>query len=312
MKLTRKDKENLFKTGIPFEVSVNQYFAKLGFWVNPEFSYLRNDKEFSIDAEVTLINNRLKNTKTDSIWLKILLECKFTTNSRNKWVFFTYGNKVKKISRNEVLIFPFEEQDRISKPSFLNETKLASLLKQTPVVWKGTTLTENDATTSYIKEAISQLQFSYIHALNEFIDFKMPYDFVENREHILLPLVVTNNPLYYSNFAFNVENINHLQDVNIHKAKWLIVDAGFSNELLEYNRNEFTKKYKEIIEKKKKIFVHLSEDEFNQDIRGFEKKYLKVILAKIENPRYVWIVNSDHLEEFMKKLLSLSGVNILI
>lgn len=317
MQLNRKDKEVLFKSGIPLEVAVNKILAKYGFWVNPEFSYLRNDKEFSIDTEAKYINNKLRHKHFSSLWLQTLVECKYTGNLKNRWVFFTYGRQVKSISRNEVMVFPFQKQNRNIRPMFLKDKKVSMFLRKIPVVWKGIAFNENEANTSLIKGAVSQLQFSYIHFLCEIVDFNVPYSFVKDREYIILPLIVTNNPLYISNSNFNLKKITHLQKVDVRKAKWLISDAGHSNELLEYNRNQFNDKYSSIIKKKEELYTDTNSgkavtsiDEFKEDVKKFEEKNMPNLLSKLSEPRYVWIVNSNHFDEFLKNFLESLGVNL--
>ena len=133
---------------------------------------------------------------------------------------------------------------------------------------------------------------------------------------MLLPLIVTNNPLYISNSSFNLKKISHLQSVKVQKTKWLILDAGQSNELKQYNQDQFGEKYRLILEEKKELYTGTkwgpslsTAEKFKENIAKFEKIYMPLILNKLNEPRYVWVVNSDYLEEFLISFFHSMGAN---
>jgi hypothetical protein len=89
--MSKNWKENLFRSGLPFEQVVAEKLTRMGFFVVGEFAYLRQDtnreeKEFSVDIDAW----RLIPSDKDS-WghLKLLIECKY----RHDGVIWLFGRQ---------------------------------------------------------------------------------------------------------------------------------------------------------------------------------------------------------------------------
>lgn len=300
-----KEVETLLKSGIPLEYAVNKLLEKFGCFVEPDFTFFRGEKEFSVDTSAHLIYNAPKK-KRISFWLDLLIECKYNSPG-HKWIFFSFGRTgTREVDKRESIILPFREQSGYirKKPNPINKF-LKDFIKETPVAWKGTDLFKKESYPKTIKEGLYQLKFSFIKKLMGQVSFRYPVQVIPNREFLIIPILLTNNPLYIFRGKLSLENIEKGEKLHLQRVKWLMLYSTLDSENKNHNTNFFIKEFKRIQEFAKKIsgiFAEKEED-FQKQVAWFQKNSLPAIYEKVKfYPKIIWVIQHKHLESFLKNL----------
>ncbi|GEM_PF-5253436 len=276
MNKEEKSIKALLNSGVPLENDIlcicKNNFSFRDISSDYEFETLDQGKAVtrSIDFKVSSINN------SDKIpnWLNFALECKYH-QACNSWYFFQYnfqksnsinGNALRRgvthaVRKRNLFIRLFTLNHRGWSYKLDKFEKKANLfLKNIPLTWKGVHVTPNhEANTTTIKEGIYQLQGAIPNIVFENYDFAYPASKFGDRDHYIIPILITTADLYVSNSNINLKNLNKNKNC-FRKVPYLLLFQNLTKEKQSHNLSLF------------KNYIQKRSEEYEDFLKTFYKK----------------------------------------
>jgi len=241
--MTTNWKNELLKSGLPFEYEVQECFVKNGCTVWGEATYLREDeeekvKEFSYDIDA--------NYWKGGYCLNFMIECKYKIQP-TKWFFLPHQYKYQNdLDKNGF----FHPLDYFSDHSFpFNKFPVSDAFENLgPFCLKGVELFENQYLEQNIRKSIHQLSYSFVNRSIECFENQLTVDTFKNSIFLNVPIVVTNADLHLINENATIEQIesaNSIEDVST-KQNFLFFFNKIGMQLKEYNKLKLKKYFQSI------------------------------------------------------------------
>lgn len=271
MSKNMKWKERLLSSSLPLEFEVTNFFAKEGFFLEPDYKYQRkiNElvKECSIDLGATLYFP-LTNPNPITSYLQVMVECKY--RAPNKVCLFlpeilprdSISNVT--LGRTLCLIDEFS-YDRIPKDD------IYKFEEGIPVCYKGVDIDLSSGTVEdkEINEGINQLMYSLprMHFDNVTVNFiGHPEDI---HPYFVISILITNADLRILKPNINITKIQEAKNINIisHSVPYLI----------------FYRSHGDLFEKHSQlIFKDMNKYLSNKNLLSLQEKLIKSKLEKFE------------------------------
>jgi hypothetical protein len=239
-------KQELLKSGLPFEYEVQECFVRKGCTVWGEFTYLREDeervKEFSCDIDA--------NYWKGGYGLDFMIECKYKVNP-TKWFFLPHPYKYQDdLDKNDF----FHPVDHFSKHSFIfNQFPYSNVFEGNlgPFCVKGTELFENQFLDINIRKAIHQLSYCFVNRVIDCFMNQLTVSTFKNSIFLNVPIVVTNAELYLVNENVTTDMIQSATSIEeiSSKQNFLLFYNKIGVHLKEYNKYRLLQFFKGIDEK---------------------------------------------------------------
>lgn len=285
--------KSLLKSGIPLESDVLKIFQS-------KFQHcdVESDYEFetldqgqvvtrTIDFRIKSINNSAKIPN----WLNFAVECKYHQEG-NDWYFFQYNFRRSSTMKGSALVgeshHPIRKRHLFIRPFTTNhrgwsyslddfERRANAAIDTIPLTWKGIHISpDNKSNDKTIKEGIYQLQGSVPNIIHEDYAFAYPDSRLPDRDHYIIPILVTTANLFVSKTGTNIDRMNKGADC-FRKVPYCLVFQKLSSVKQAHNL--------ELLRK----FLKLEADNYE----GLQKR-VKAIRGDQETQK-------DHRNEFTKK-----------
>jgi len=260
--MTTNWKNELLKSGLPFEYEVQECFVERGCTVWGEYTYLREDeekiKEFSYDIDA--------NYWKGGYGLDFMIECKYKIKP-TKWFFLPHRYKYQdELDKNNF----FHPLDHFSNYSFIfNKVPYSDIFENClgPFCLKGIEVFENQYLEKNIRKSICQLAYSFVDRVIECFDNQLNVSTFKNSIFLNVPIIVTNADLYLINEEVTTKQIEvakSIEEIST-KRNFLLFFNKIGSHLKEYNEAKLLQ-YFESIDRK---VVSERLDTFTKDLGHF-------------------------------------------